>query len=147
MATAIVLILIVVGSVLFHIYNPWVLTPLASHWETMDDTGLARGPKLTGAHSTTRDFASADSLPVLLDLPGSLIGAGFNHHQNTAILDACFVEADALFRNAPIAERANEPGYEARHDKAKGGLLGLRSGKLRATHRTAAAVSGLAGPR
>jgi hypothetical protein len=131
MFIAIALIIIVAGSALFHLFNPRGLTPLASKWKT---EGLARGPDLTGAGSTTKDFASAASLPLLLDLPGILIGAGFNHHQDTAIADACFVHADSPFRNAPIAERSNEPGYEARgagarqrrgdrarHDKAKGG--------------------------
>ena len=33
-----VLLLIVLGSVLFHIFNPWWVTPLASNWKTMDDT-------------------------------------------------------------------------------------------------------------
>jgi cytochrome c oxidase subunit 2 len=41
MAIAIALILLVIGSVLFHLFNPWWLTPLASHWKTMDDTVLA----------------------------------------------------------------------------------------------------------
>lgn len=38
MALAIVLILLVVGSVLFHFLSPWWFTPIASNWETMDDT-------------------------------------------------------------------------------------------------------------
>jgi cytochrome c oxidase subunit 2 len=38
MATAIVLIVIVAGSVLFHFVSPWRLTPLASNWQQMDDT-------------------------------------------------------------------------------------------------------------
>ncbi|MDR6536863.1 cytochrome c oxidase subunit II [Variovorax soli] len=38
MIMAVVLALIVVGSVLFHLLNPWWLTPLASNWKTMDDT-------------------------------------------------------------------------------------------------------------
>jgi cytochrome c oxidase subunit 2 len=38
MAFAIVLILLVVGSVLFHLLSPWWLTPLASNWGTIDDT-------------------------------------------------------------------------------------------------------------
>lgn len=38
MAIAIVLILIVVGSLLFHFINPWWFTPLASNWSQMDDT-------------------------------------------------------------------------------------------------------------
>ncbi|MBL4867136.1 MAG: cytochrome c oxidase subunit II [Pseudomonadales bacterium] len=38
MLIAIVLLLLVVGSVLFHIYSPWWLTPIASNWTSMDDT-------------------------------------------------------------------------------------------------------------
>jgi cytochrome c oxidase subunit 2 len=38
MATAIALIVIVAGSVLFHFVSPWRLTPLASNWQQMDDT-------------------------------------------------------------------------------------------------------------
>jgi cytochrome c oxidase subunit 2 len=37
MAIALVLLVIVVGSVLFHIFTPWWLTPLASNWKRMDD--------------------------------------------------------------------------------------------------------------
>jgi cytochrome c oxidase subunit 2 len=33
-----VLALIVAGSVLFHLMNPWWITPLASNWKAMDDT-------------------------------------------------------------------------------------------------------------
>jgi cytochrome c oxidase subunit 2 len=36
MVTAIVLVLIVIGSVLFHIFSPWWWTPLASNWVFMD---------------------------------------------------------------------------------------------------------------
>jgi cytochrome c oxidase subunit 2 len=38
MAIALALLLIVVGSVLFHLFTPWWLTPLASNWKQMDDT-------------------------------------------------------------------------------------------------------------
>jgi cytochrome c oxidase subunit 2 len=38
MVFAIVLILLVVGSVLLHFLSPWWLTPLASNWGTIDDT-------------------------------------------------------------------------------------------------------------
>lgn len=38
MIIAIVLALIVLGSVLFHFVNPWWITPLASNWKAMDDT-------------------------------------------------------------------------------------------------------------
>ncbi|PCJ22076.1 MAG: cytochrome c oxidase subunit II [Gammaproteobacteria bacterium] len=38
MLMAIVVLLLVVGSVLFHIYSPWWLTPIASNWSSMDDT-------------------------------------------------------------------------------------------------------------
>lgn len=38
MILAIVLILMVVGTVLFHIFSPWYLTPLASNWGAIDDT-------------------------------------------------------------------------------------------------------------
>jgi len=38
MAIAIVLILLVLGSVLFHFLSPWYFTPIASNWSTIDDT-------------------------------------------------------------------------------------------------------------
>ena len=38
MIVAIVLALIVVGSVLFHVLNPWWLTPIASNWGYIDTT-------------------------------------------------------------------------------------------------------------
>lgn len=38
MAIAIAVILLVLGSVLFHFLSPWNLTPLASNWGAMDDT-------------------------------------------------------------------------------------------------------------
>src|SRR3977135_2336134 len=38
MAVAIVLVLLVVGSVLFHFLSPWYFTPIASNWRAMDNT-------------------------------------------------------------------------------------------------------------
>lgn len=38
MAIAIALVLIVVGSIWFHFWSPWWITPLASNWSLMDDT-------------------------------------------------------------------------------------------------------------
>ena len=38
MAIAVVLILLVVGSIIFHFLSPWWFTPIASNWGTMDDT-------------------------------------------------------------------------------------------------------------
>lgn len=38
MVLAIVLVLLIVGSVLFHFLSPWYLTPIASNWGTIDDT-------------------------------------------------------------------------------------------------------------
>jgi cytochrome c oxidase subunit 2 len=38
MAIAIVLLLMVAGSVAFHLLTPWWLSPLASDWQAMDDT-------------------------------------------------------------------------------------------------------------
>jgi cytochrome c oxidase subunit 2 len=38
MGIAIALILIVVGSIVFHFLSPWVMTPLASNWGSIDDT-------------------------------------------------------------------------------------------------------------
>ena len=37
MALALALILIVVGTLAFHFWSPWWLTPLASNWQAMDD--------------------------------------------------------------------------------------------------------------
>jgi len=38
MAIAVALIILIVGSVLFHFISPWYLTPLASNWSTIDFT-------------------------------------------------------------------------------------------------------------
>ena len=38
MTMAVVLVLLVVGSVLFHYLSPWYFTPIASNWGTIDDT-------------------------------------------------------------------------------------------------------------
>ena len=38
MALAIVLVLLVVGSVVFHFVSPWWFTPVASNWGSVDDT-------------------------------------------------------------------------------------------------------------
>lgn len=38
MTVAIVLLVMVVGSVLFHLFSPWWTTPLASNWAAMDHT-------------------------------------------------------------------------------------------------------------
>ncbi|MDM0019904.1 cytochrome c oxidase subunit II [Variovorax saccharolyticus] len=38
MIMAAALLLIVIGSLLFHVFNPWWTTPLASNWQPMDDT-------------------------------------------------------------------------------------------------------------
>ena len=38
MVVALVLVLLVVGSVLFHLYSPWWFSPLASNWGYMDTT-------------------------------------------------------------------------------------------------------------
>ncbi len=38
MVLAIALVLLVIGSVLFHYLSPWYFTPIASNWGTIDDT-------------------------------------------------------------------------------------------------------------
>ncbi len=38
MAMAIVLVILIVGSVLFHLLSPWYFTPIASNWGAIDDT-------------------------------------------------------------------------------------------------------------
>ena len=38
MFVAIVLVLVVVGSVVFHFLSPWWWTPIASNWGYIDDT-------------------------------------------------------------------------------------------------------------
>jgi cytochrome c oxidase subunit 2 len=38
MAVALILVLIVVGSILFHLLSPWWWTPIASNWGYIDDT-------------------------------------------------------------------------------------------------------------
>jgi cytochrome c oxidase subunit II len=47
MAIAVALVVIVLASVLFHLFTPWWLPPLASNWKTMDDT-LAITVVITG---------------------------------------------------------------------------------------------------
>ena len=37
MGVAIVLVVLIVGSVLFHFLSPWYFTPIASNWGTIDD--------------------------------------------------------------------------------------------------------------
>jgi cytochrome c oxidase subunit II len=38
MAIAVALVLLVIGTVAFHVLNPWWFTPIASNWAKMDDT-------------------------------------------------------------------------------------------------------------
>src|SRR5215470_3360968 len=38
MPTALILILVAVGSVVFHLLSPWWVTPIASNWRYIDDT-------------------------------------------------------------------------------------------------------------
>jgi cytochrome c oxidase subunit 2 len=38
MPTALILVLVALGSVLFHIFSPWWWTPIASNWRYIDDT-------------------------------------------------------------------------------------------------------------
>ena len=38
MILACAVILLVIGTVLFHFLSPWWFTPIASNWTTMDDT-------------------------------------------------------------------------------------------------------------
>ncbi len=38
MTIAIVLVLLVLGSLVFHYFSPWYFTPIASNWKGMDDT-------------------------------------------------------------------------------------------------------------
>lgn len=38
MTIAVVLLILVVGSILFHFLSPWYFTPIASNWGAMDDT-------------------------------------------------------------------------------------------------------------
>ena len=38
MVLAVVLALLVIGSVIFHFWSPWWFTPIASNWGSIDDT-------------------------------------------------------------------------------------------------------------
>ncbi|MCZ6559528.1 MAG: cytochrome-c oxidase, partial [Gammaproteobacteria bacterium] len=38
MVLAVVLALLVIGSVIFHFWSPWWFTPVASNWGSIDDT-------------------------------------------------------------------------------------------------------------
>ena len=40
MVLAVVLILLVIGSIIFHFASPWWFTEIASNWQTIDDTVL-----------------------------------------------------------------------------------------------------------
>ena len=40
MVVAVALVLLVVGSVLFHYLSPWYFTPIASNWDAIDETVL-----------------------------------------------------------------------------------------------------------
>ena len=40
MIVAVVILLVMVGTVLFHVLSPWWFTPIASNWSSMDDTIL-----------------------------------------------------------------------------------------------------------
>ncbi len=55
----------------------------------------------------------ADSLPLLLEMPGVLIGARTYSHQNAAVSDAGFILFGTLFRDAPIAKRSNNANRQA----------------------------------
>ena len=37
-ALAVVIVLLVIGSLIFHFVSPWWFTPIASNWSTMDFT-------------------------------------------------------------------------------------------------------------
>ena len=56
---------------------------------------------------------SANSLPLLLDMPSVLIGAWRHSHQNAAVVDASFILFGTLFRDAPIAKRSNKAKRQA----------------------------------
>src|SRR5216684_1555894 len=38
MAVALILLLVAIGSVLFHLYSPWWWTPIATNWSYIDQT-------------------------------------------------------------------------------------------------------------
>ena len=38
MHAGIIFLLVIVGSILFHIFTPWYWTDIASNWKGMDDT-------------------------------------------------------------------------------------------------------------
>ena len=38
MGTALILVFVVIGSVLFHLLSPWWSTPIASNWQYIDNT-------------------------------------------------------------------------------------------------------------
>ena len=38
MHAGIIFLLVIIGSVLFHIFTPWYWTDIASNWQGMDDT-------------------------------------------------------------------------------------------------------------
>ena len=77
---------------------------------------------------------SANRFPLLLDMSSILIGARFHSHQNAAVVDTSFVLLDALFRDAPVAERANEASRQASGASACQ-CCGYRSGDHKAQAR------------
>lgn len=134
MAIVIVLILIVLGSVLFHLFNPWWLTPLASNWLPMDDT-------LTITVVITDLFFVAISVFLIYTLHDFFVPP-FRARMNIVpgqvstfwFTPTVVGRFEAMCAQLCGIGHANMRGYV------------VASGKLRATHRTAAAVSGLAGP-
>src|SRR3989304_2828744 len=51
---------------------------------------------------------SANSPPLLLEMPSVLSGARSHSHQNAAVADASFILFGTLFRDAPIAKHSNK---------------------------------------
>ena len=62
MAVVLILVLIVVGSVLFHVLSPWWWTPIASNW-TYIDTTLVITFWITGAVFVAMSAAIAPPSP------------------------------------------------------------------------------------
>ena len=61
MAIAIALIVLALGSVLFHFLSPWWWTPIASNWHYIDGTVPITGP--------ATPLQVREAVPVLVD-PG-----------------------------------------------------------------------------
>lgn len=96
MAIAWALIVIIVGSVLFHWWSPWWTTPLASHWQQMDTT-LAITLAITGLFFVVINLFIAGTLLRFRHRPGARAAyAPVNHRLERWLIGVTTVGIVAL---------------------------------------------------